>query len=130
MVSIDDGPAQPRKVRSILFANCGKLPAGIDFIPTAEIDDGELDIVVLSPRSVAGWLWIAAKTLVRHNAPIPVIEYHRGRKVRITTQEPMGSQLDGDPTGPVTSLTVEVKPRSLAVRTESVAAAHGRAVPL
>ena len=77
MVSIDGGPAQLRQVRSILLANCGRLPAGIDFIPTAEIDDGEIDIVVLSPRSVVGWLWIAAKTLVRHTAPIPVIEYHR-----------------------------------------------------
>lgn len=123
MVSIDGGPAQLRKVRSILLANCGKLPAGIDFIPTAEIDDGEIDIVVLSPRSVVGWLWIAAKTLVRHTAPIPVIEYHRGRTVRITAHDPMGTQLDGDPSGPVTSLTVEVRPRSLAVRTESIPSA-------
>jgi diacylglycerol kinase (ATP) len=125
MVSIDGRPAQLRKVRSILLANCGRLPAGIDFIPTAEIDDGEIDIVVLSPRSVVGWLWIAGKTLVRHTAPIPVIEYHRGRTVRITAHDPMGTQLDGDPSGPFTSLTVEVKPRSLAVRTESIPSADG-----
>lgn len=115
-ISIDDGPTHTVSIRSILFANCGKLPAGIDFIPEANIDDGELDIVVMSPRNTFGWVRIAAKTLLRHSVPIPVLEFHRGRKVRVVAHEPMGTQLDGDLSGDVTSLTVEVQPGALAVR--------------
>jgi diacylglycerol kinase family enzyme len=117
-ISIDDGPAQTRSIRSILFANCGKLPAGIDFIPSATVDDGELDIVVMSPRNALGWIRIAAKTLLRHNARIPVIDYYRGRKVTVTAHEPMGTQLDGDLSGDVTSLTVQVRPSALSVRVD------------
>ncbi|MFD1213931.1 diacylglycerol/lipid kinase family protein [Arthrobacter sp. GCM10027362] len=120
-VSFDDGPAEHRRIRSILFANCGRMPAGIHFVPDALLDDGELDIVLLSPRSVVGWLWIGAKTVLKHPAPIPVIDYIRAKKIRITAHEPINTQLDGDLHGHVTSLTVQVRPASLAVRVDPVA---------
>ena len=55
-IALDDQPEQTRKIRSVLFANCGLIPGGIDFIPQAMIDDGMLDVVVMSPRSAIGWL--------------------------------------------------------------------------
>ena len=62
---IDDGPVQTRRVRSVIVANCGRLQAGFTLVPEARIDDGILDIVVMTPRSAVGWLWIAAKTSSR-----------------------------------------------------------------
>ncbi|MCG2624224.1 diacylglycerol kinase family lipid kinase [Arthrobacter sp. I2-34] len=121
VISLDDGPAEHRRIRSVLFANCGRMPAGIHFVPDALVDDGELDIVVLSPRSVFGWLWIGAKTVLKHRAPIPVIDYIRARKIRITAPEPMNTQLDGDLSGLVTALTVQVQPASLSVRVDPLA---------
>jgi diacylglycerol kinase (ATP) len=120
-ISLDNGPAEHRRIRSVLFANCGRMPAGIHFVPDALVDDGELDIVVLSPRSVLGWLWIGAKTVLKHPAPIPVIEYIRAKKIRITAPEPLNTQLDGDPSGFVTSLTVQVQPASLSIRVDPLA---------
>ncbi|NKX52913.1 diacylglycerol kinase family lipid kinase, partial [Arthrobacter deserti] len=117
-VSMDGGPSNPRRVRSVLVANCGRMPAGINFVPDALLDDGELDIVVLSPRSVLGWAWIGAKTVLRHRASIPVIDYYRAKTVRITSHEPLNTQLDGDLYGKVTSLTVQVQPSSLAIRVD------------
>jgi diacylglycerol kinase (ATP) len=121
LISLDNGPAEHRRIRSVLFANCGRMPAGIHFVPDALVDDGELDIVVLSPRSVLGWLWIGAKTVLKHPAPIPVIEYIRAKKIRITASEPMHTQLDGDLSGLATSLTVQVQPASLSIRVDPVA---------
>ncbi len=115
-ISIDDGPEQTRKVRSVLFVNCGKLPGGVDFIPNAVLDDGTLDIVIMSPRTAFGWAWMAGKVMLRHPRPIPVMELQTARKVRISVPEPMDTQLDGDPTGAVTSLTVQVEPGALLVR--------------
>ncbi|MEZ2390894.1 diacylglycerol kinase family protein [bacterium RCC_150] len=117
-ISMDDEPEQSRKIRSVLFANCGLIPGGIDFIPDALIDDGVLDVVVMSPRSAIGWLAVYAKIVFKHSRNLPVMTYYRSGKVVIRSNEPMAAQLDGDPAGEATMVTVEVEPRSLLVRVE------------
>jgi diacylglycerol kinase (ATP) len=115
-ISLDGQPPQSRKVRSLLVANCGKLPAGVDFVPDAVIDDGYLDVVVLSPRSLLGWTWMAAKILLRHRGGIPVISYYRAREISVWSGDPIATQLDGDPSGSITSMTARVDPDALMVR--------------
>jgi diacylglycerol kinase family enzyme len=115
-ISLDDQPDQSRKIRSILFANCGLVPGGIDFIPQAMIDDGMLDVVVMSPRSAVGWLAMYAKILFKHKRHLPVMSVYRSGKVVIKCPEPMPTQLDGDTSGDATKVTVQVEPRSLLVR--------------
>ncbi len=115
-ISLDGEPPQTRKVRSLLVANCGKLPAGVDFVPAARIDDGFLDVVVLSPRSLIGWTMMAAKILLRHRGGTPVISYYRAREVSVWSGEPIATQLDGDASGSITSMTARVDPGALLVR--------------
>ncbi|BCW03942.1 diacylglycerol kinase family protein [Arthrobacter sp. NtRootA1] len=115
-ITMDDQPEQARKIRSVLFANCGLIPGGIDFIPEAMIDDGMLDIVVMSPRSALGWIAMYAKILFKHKRNLPVMNFYRSGKVTIRSQEPMATQLDGDPAGEATEVTVQVQPGSLLVR--------------
>ncbi|MGN7251246.1 diacylglycerol/lipid kinase family protein [Arthrobacter sp. SAFR-014] len=115
-ISLDDQPDQSRKIRSVLFANCGLVPGGIDFIPQAMIDDGMLDVVVMSPRSAVGWLAMYAKILFKHKRHLPVMSMYRSGKVVIRCPEPMPTQLDGDTSGDATKVTVQVEPRSLLVR--------------
>ncbi len=117
-IAMDDAPEQSRKIRSVLFANCGLIPGGIDFIPGAMIDDGVLDVVVMSPRSAIGWIAVYAKILFKHNRNLPVMNYYRSGKVVISSSEPMATQLDGDPSGEATKVTVKVEPRSLLVRVQ------------
>ena len=38
------------RVQSVLFANCGSLPAGLELIPEASVSDGQLDIVIFQPE--------------------------------------------------------------------------------
>ncbi len=115
-VSLNGGPYVRKKVRSILFANLGRLPTGLDFIPGAEVDDGQLSIVTMSPRNVLGWGWIALKTISRSKADIPVMKYEHATKISVRTQEPMGTQLDGDLSGEAVRLEARILPRSLTVR--------------
>ena len=115
-ISLDGEPPRVRKVRSILFANIGRLPAGIDFIPEARMDDGLLDVVVMSPRSLAGWLWVAGKVVTKYPKDIPVIDHRRARTVEIRVGQPTRTQLDGDVTGAATTVRVEVNPLALLVR--------------
>ncbi|MSR99074.1 diacylglycerol kinase family lipid kinase [Arthrobacter sp. BL-252-APC-1A] len=129
-LQLDDGLPKTRKVRSVLFANTGKLPAGIDFIPTAAMDDGMLDIVVLTPRTVLGWLAVAGKVVTRNRRELSLIEYTRARKVTVSTEEPIITQLDGDLTGAATRVRVSVDPHCLRVRAPATvtgsAAGNGR----
>ena len=106
---------QARQVRSVLFANVGKLQ-GLDFVPEAKIDDGLLDAVVLSPRSAAGWTWIFLKTAFRAKNKIPVMSFYQAAGVKLRCAEPMNTQIDGDTTGQVNELEVLVNPASLRLR--------------
>lgn len=121
-IALDDQPEQFRKIRSVLFANCGLIPGGIDFIPQAMIDDGMLDVVVMSPRSAIGWLAMYWKIVLKHNRHLPVMTYYRSGKIVIRCAEPMPTQVDGDPSGEATTVTVRVAPRSLLVRVQNSAA--------
>lgn len=114
--SVDGGPWTARQVRSIMVANCGLLTGGIELVPGARLDDGLLDLVVMSPRTPTGWAVMAAKVALRHQQNLPVMETHRGRKVRAEFWEPIESQLDGDPSGKVTAFETEVLPGALKVR--------------
>ena len=109
-ISLDDQPEQARKIRSVLFANCGLIPGGIDFIPQAMIDDGMLDVVVMSPRSAIGWLAMYTKIVLKHKKDLPVMTYYRSGKITIRCAEPMPTQVDGDPSGEATKVTVQVAP--------------------
>lgn len=120
-ISLDGEPPRVRKVRSILFANIGRLPAGIDFIPEARMDDGLLDVVVMSPRSLAGWLWLAGKVVTKYPKDLPVIDHRRARTVEISVGQPTRTQLDGDVTGTATSVRVEVNPLALLIRSPAPA---------
>lgn len=115
-IELDDEPAQQRKIRSVLFANCGLLPGGIDFVPGALIDDGVLDVVVISPRSALGWLAMAGKVVFRHKNNLPVIDFYRSKNLTIRTVMPVETQIDGDPSGPATCVQVSVEPKAVLVR--------------
>lgn len=115
-IALDDEPAQQRKVRSVMFANCGLLPGGIDFVPNALIDDGVLDVVVVSPRSALGWLAMAGKVVFQHKNHLPVIDFYRSQNLIIRTVMPVQTQIDGDPSGPATCVKVSVEHKAVLVR--------------
>lgn len=115
-ITMDDQPAQQRKVRSVMFANCGMLPGGVDFVPGALIDDGVLDVVVVSPRSAIGWMAMAGKVVFQHKSRLPVIDYYRSQKLVIRTAMPVETQIDGDPSGTATMVRVSVEHKAVLVR--------------
>lgn len=131
---IDAGRLHRSRVSSILVANLGYLPGNIDLIPDAEIDDGRLDVVVLQPRNVIGWLLIWRKVswenrvlrksvigrqflgLTRRDRRQEIL-YSRGRVVDIEIEAaPEELEIDGDEFGTVVSARFRVDPASLIVR--------------
>ncbi|MBS1673620.1 MAG: NAD(+)/NADH kinase [Actinobacteria bacterium] len=114
MYAVDDERLHSVKVHSVLFANCGALPAGIALVPDASITDGLLDVAVIQARGAFGWLavwrtvWWQNSVLRRTKAGRRVIEltgsdnsirYLSGRDADAATTEPAPVELDGDEFG-------------------------------
>ena len=114
-VSLDGGAARRFKVRSVMVANCGMLTGGMELLPEAKLDDGLLDVVVLSPKHAFDWARIAVKTIARSKRPIPVLQTEQAERVTIRLAEPMPAQLDGDAEGEVVTIEARIQPDSLAV---------------
>ncbi|GAA4481144.1 diacylglycerol/lipid kinase family protein [Microbacterium panaciterrae] len=114
MYAIEDERLHSVKVHSMLFANCGALPAGISLIPDASITDGHLDVAVFQGGGPFAWLavwrtvWWQNSVLRRTKAGRRVIElagsnrsvrFLRGRDAEAATTEPAPVELDGDEFG-------------------------------
>lgn len=123
------------QVSTILVANCGVLPGNIQFLPEARLDDGILDIAVLQPRGVVGWLKIWRRVtwqngvLRRSAVGRRIIELTDtdsgdqramttllGTDIRIVPEKPQQFELDGDEFGLVTSVFLRADAGALLVR--------------
>lgn len=122
-MQVGEGEIHRLKVRSLLFANCGRLPGGIVLLPDAQLDDGWLDVAALDTRGgLIGWASLFGKVMlqgigVRPALPAPSsIHFWRGRRVRVVCDQPEQLQVDGDLIDPVRAMTVWVQPSGLLVR--------------
>ncbi|GAB3848960.1 diacylglycerol/lipid kinase family protein [Nesterenkonia populi] len=114
-VELDHGDRAEVRIRSVLLANCGTLQGGVRLVPTALFDDGQMDVVLLSPRNPWDWARIVAKTALRFGEDIPVMTVKQAAGCSLEMQEPMPFQIDGDAVGEVVGVKAEVVPSSLKV---------------
>ena len=101
---------------TVMIGNCGELTAGVQLMPDARVDDGLLDVAVVSPRSLGSWMAVGAYILTRHRVGHSAIAHLSGPEVAVFAARPVEAQLDGDGVGPVTSVTCTVRPGALTVR--------------
>ncbi|GAA0317583.1 diacylglycerol/lipid kinase family protein [Kineococcus aurantiacus] len=115
-VSVDGQAPAPVRTRAVIVGNCGKLTKQLVLMPDAEIDDGYLDAVVLSPRGGIGWGEVAWAIATRDRRGQRRVRHLRGKRFEVTCQEPQEVELDGDPIGPAHRVTLTVDPGVLRVR--------------
>lgn len=113
-----DGERREFKGYSAGFANSGRYGGGLRLSPSARVDDGLLDVVLLEgvslPRLGAQ---LVAFNLGRHTRH-PDIGFQRAREVHIETPAgaaPIELFADGDAVAR-TPATVRIRPRALSVR--------------
>lgn len=111
---LDDSRLHSTKVQSMLFANCGTLPAGISLIPSASIADGLLDVALIQPSGALGWLGVwrkiwwdnsvlrrsrAGRLVLQRRGRNASVRYLRGQSVEAAATQPTPIELDGDAFG-------------------------------
>ncbi|MBO3130248.1 diacylglycerol/lipid kinase family protein [Dermatophilus congolensis] len=111
----DGGPGVLRKARTVLFANVSELQGGISLLP-AEPDDGLLDALVLTPKSLTGWLSVATHVLTRGRAGSERVHTSRFQSMQLRLRVPQHIQLDGDAIGLTRALDTSSLPGALVVR--------------
>jgi diacylglycerol kinase family enzyme len=78
----------------------------------AQPDDGQLDVAVLSPRTLGHWVSLGWGVLRRKNA-VPKMETFTATRVDIRSNRVQPRQLDGDLIEPGKQLLVTVRPNAL-----------------
>ena len=71
-VRLDSGKPMSRRARTVLVANVGRLQGGVPLLP----DDGELDVAIIAPRTLADWVVMAWAVIWRHRQ-VPMLETFR-----------------------------------------------------
>jgi YegS/Rv2252/BmrU family lipid kinase len=115
-ISLDGLPAFSRVAKGMLVGNLGRLQGGLEILPGAEPDDGMLDVGVLQTRSLAGWLRLAARVLLRRGrraAGGPPLELFRAARIEVDCSRPQPIERDGDVAPPRRHFAVQVLPSAL-----------------
>jgi diacylglycerol kinase (ATP) len=115
-IAVDDQPPIKRRAHLIVVGNVGFLMANIQLIPGARADDGMLDVLIASPRTLSDWIRLTTRVLTRRKQPDDQLDRLTGHKVTITVEERDHVQLDGDTVGECNTLTAEVVPGALRLR--------------
>jgi YegS/Rv2252/BmrU family lipid kinase len=111
---LDDRPPLERTGQGVLVGNLGRLQGGLPVMPDARADDGLLDVAVLQTRTVADWLALAVRVLLRRRRKDPQLETFQARRVEVHCDRPQPVERDGDALDtPRDHLVIEVVPRAL-----------------
>ena len=115
-ISVDGAEPVRRRARTVIVGNVGFLQAGIPLLPDAKIDDGLIDVVVIAPRRLFGWVPLALRIFSRRKRTDERLDRFTGREVVLTVPHPTPRQLDGDTVGPGTELRARIEPGLLLIR--------------
>jgi diacylglycerol kinase family enzyme len=111
-IRLDDRPPMPRRPRSVIVGNVGRLQGGIRLLTEAEPDDGKLDVAILSPSNLGHWISLGLGVLLRRPRK-PLMEVYAAERVEIVSDRRQPRQLDGDLIDPGRTLKIGLRRRAL-----------------
>lgn len=100
----------------VLACNCSSVVANIELATGAQVDDGNLELVMLRPNVVAGWVGVAIDLATRMRNGMASLGQWTGRDFRFQLDRPVLAEIDGDPVGETRTGRFSVDPAALLVR--------------
>jgi diacylglycerol kinase family enzyme len=111
-IVLDGGAPMPRRPRTVIVGNVGRLQGGVRLLSRADPADGKLDVAILSPNNLGHWARLAWAVL-RRRERVPLMETFTAERVEIYTRSSQSRQLDGDLIEAGRSLKIQIKPAAL-----------------
>ena len=97
----------------VLVGNVGRILGGISLFPDARLDDGLLDVGVLTARTRRDWLRVGLRAVLHRVDSSPLVEMTQASAIEIRLDEAMPWQLDGSAQEPAKSFDVVLRPARL-----------------
>lgn len=128
---VDGGQQRTVGLNTLMVGNCGALTGNVVLLPDAKIDDGLLDVAILRPNDVYGWLQVIKyvavnsalltrvlrrRRLIGPQKPVPTLGYGQCSSFRARLEAPMPVQIDGDPYGEAVAMRFTVQREALVVK--------------
>lgn len=112
-----DGKIQPvRQSLMVLACNCSSVMANVELATGALLDDERLELVVLHPKAVIGWMGVAVDVATGIRNGITSMRQWGGTDFDFELDRPILAEIDGDPIGFTRSGRFRVDPSALVVR--------------
>jgi diacylglycerol kinase family enzyme len=122
-----DGEETSLSVRSVMFGNCGLLPAGLQLVPDADLADGTLDLAMAYTRhGLVGWASLAGQVILNGiglrwmpKFASGRLWYHQSPRFLVRCESPQKVQLDGELVESAQVIEAWVDHLSLVVRVQN-----------
>jgi YegS/Rv2252/BmrU family lipid kinase len=109
-----DGERHDVSGYSVAVGNSRAYGGGMFLLPQAELDDGQLDVLITAEAPKLTFLRSLPKVFRGAHLESPYVETHRGEVVEVSSDRPFVVYADGDPIG-ATPMTMRVERRCLNV---------------
>jgi YegS/Rv2252/BmrU family lipid kinase len=100
-VALDGAPARAYTGYSVAAANSRAYGGGMLLAPDAELDDGQLDVVITAQMSRVRFLLSLPKVFDGRHVREPTVHVMRAREVAVTSDRPFTVYADGEPVAPL-----------------------------
>lgn len=125
-LTLDDGEPQEVRGHTLLIGNCGMVQGGIRLLPDAVLDDGRLDLLLVSSDGALQWLdtvrsvvWDNGirRLFTREGEAVSTdsTSHLTAERIRVELDEPLAFEVDGEEIGEVGSFEVRVQAGALRV---------------
>ncbi|GAA1465030.1 diacylglycerol/lipid kinase family protein [Microbacterium thalassium] len=126
-LALDDGDPERVEGHTLMIGNCGTIQGGVALLPDAAVDDGRLDLLLVSADTVTGWLdtvrsfvWDngVRRFFVKESDTVDsdTAQHRSATRMRVELPEPLPFEIDGEEVGDVQAFTVRVDAGALIVR--------------
>ncbi|MFJ4225226.1 diacylglycerol/lipid kinase family protein [Microbacterium sp. NPDC089695] len=126
-LTLDDNEGQELRGHTMLIGNCGMVQGGIRLLPDAVIDDGQLDMLLVSADGPLQWL-DTVRSFVWENGIRRLLgavdkavstdstTHVAAERIAVALSEPRMFEIDGEEVGEVSEFAVRVQRAALNVR--------------
>ena len=108
--------AKSHRARMVVVGNCGQLTGGVELMPDARLDDGQLDVVVVAPHGMVGWFAVLHDLVTARRVDHRDLRRFASDSIDVVTDRPILAELDGYAVGPRRRMATRSLPGALLVK--------------